>query len=266
MANSYNGWTAPPANLDPNFGKRVGAPPFGSGGFSGGLAAGDVSTVMAYLVSRLHNEVEPMMTDPNTGQLGYGCWGYSYRDNVNNPGQLSNHASGTAIDYNAPKHANGTSVGPNGGGGWTGKQYQQVQEILNGPLQGSVNWLTSNDPMHFDIRANSTKLAQVAQSLGGYSPLPSTDDWFDMATKDELAQVVAEQISAAVPAIAVAVWMQNITDTSANNLLAVASSYGPSLEQIRVMVEDQPVRVWTQSVTDEAANDLLARAAGPKPV
>ena len=170
--NSYNGW---PANSDPNaigidkqWGAKVGAPPFGSGGYAGGMKSGDVSTLFVYLVNRLHAEVEPMMSQG--GSLGYGCWGYSYRDNVNNPGSLSCHASGTAIDYNAPKHPNGTSTGPNGGGGWTGSQYNAIKAILNGPLQGAIKWLTSNDPMHFEIGANASKVASVAKSLGGYVP------------------------------------------------------------------------------------------------
>jgi hypothetical protein len=170
--NSYNGW---PANSDPNaiqidtqWGKKVGAPGFGSGGYVGGLKSGDVSTLFVYLVNRLHAEVEPMMTEGSN--LGYGCWGYSYRANVNNPSQLSCHASGTAIDYNAPKHPNGTSTGPNGGGGWSGNQYHAIQSILTGPLQSAIRWLTSNDPMHFEIYGNASKVASVAKSLGGSTP------------------------------------------------------------------------------------------------
>lgn len=260
MPSSYNGWVAPPAALDSQFGKMVGAPPFGSGGYAGGMASGDVSVVMAYLIGRLHNEVEPMMTDPSTGQLGYGCWGYSYRDNVNNPGQLSNHASGTAIDYNAPRHPNGTSTGPNGGGGWTGDQYRAIRAILDGPLQGSVNWLTSNDPMHFDIRVNASTLAKVAASLGGSTPtpVPPPTDWFDMATEDDLNRIVAAQIAAAIPAIAVAVWQQNVSDRSGAELL---NSAAVNAEASARGVGDLPINVWLQNITDEPANVLLARAA-----
>jgi hypothetical protein len=262
MTNSYNGWPAPAPNLNTKFGASVGAPAFGSGGYAGGMAAGDVTTVMAYLIGRLHNEVEPMMKDPNTGQLGYGCWGYSYRDNVNNPGQLSNHASATAIDYNAPRHPNNTSTGPNGGGGWTGAQYRQIMDILNGPLQGSVNWLTQNDPMHFDIRVNASQLAKVAASLGGsIPPVPvPPDDWFDMATRQDLD----DAIMAAIPAIAVAVWTQNVSDRPANDLL---NSAAVNAERAAAGIGDLPVNVWTTAITDDTdqgrANALLARAAGP---
>lgn len=176
--NSYNGW---PANSDPNaigidtqWGKKVGAPAFGSGGYPGGVKSGDVSTLFVYLVNSLQ-PIEPMMKGSN-GENGYGCWGYSYRANVNNPSSLSCHASGTAIDYNAPKHPNGTSTGPNGGGGWTGSQYNAIKSILNGPLQGAISWLTGNDPMHFEIQGSASKIASVAASLGGTTPpVPGPD-------------------------------------------------------------------------------------------
>ena len=173
--NSYNGW---PANSDPNaigidknWGATVGAPPFGSGGYAGGLKSGDVATCFEYLVTRLHNEVEAMMSKGSN--LGYGCWGYSYRDNVNNPGSLSCHASGTAIDYNATRHPNGTSTGPNGGGGWTGDQYHAIKAIL--AEIGVISWLTSNDPMHFEIKGSSSAVADAARRLGGAGPQPGPE-------------------------------------------------------------------------------------------
>lgn len=174
MASSYNGW---PASSDPNaigIDKNFsvcGTKPFGNGGYAGGMKSGDVSTVFKYLITRLHNEVEPMMTEG--GPVGYGCWGYSYRANVNNPSQLSCHASGTAIDYNAPKHPNGTSTGPNGGGGWSGSQYNKIKSIL-GEI-GVISWLTSNDPMHFEIKGNASQVAEAARRLGGSTPEPTPE-------------------------------------------------------------------------------------------
>lgn len=168
MATSYNGWAASPnpAAIDIDTAWSVlGSRPFASGGFPGGVKSGPVATVFRHLVTRLHNEVEPMMTDPTSGQIGYGCWGYGYRANVNNPSVLSCHASGTAIDYNAPRHPNGTSVGRNGGGGWTAEQAAKIRGIL-ADLGGVVRWLSGNDPMHFEINASADAVARVAVGLG----------------------------------------------------------------------------------------------------
>lgn len=167
MATSYNGWTASPSpsaiDIDTNW-TVLGSRPFGSGGFPGGVKSGPVSAVFKELVRRLHTEVEPMMSDPNGGQIGYGCWGYSYRANVNNPSVLSCHASGTAIDYNAPRHPNGTSVGANGGGGWSAEQARKIRGIL-ADLGDVVRWLSGNDPMHFEIVGSEAEVARVAASL-----------------------------------------------------------------------------------------------------
>lgn len=158
---SYNGWAA---NSDPAaIGINTSFTVLGAR-FPGGIRSGSVETCFRYLITRLHNEVEPMMTDPNSGAVGYGCWGYSYRANVNNPRTLSCHASGTAIDYNAPLHANGTSTGPFGGGGWTSTEYLKVRNILN--EIGVIRWLTSNDPMHFEIQGTQAAVDLAAARLG----------------------------------------------------------------------------------------------------
>lgn len=162
---SYNGW---PANSAPS---AIGIVPFHpmgvtgfrNGGFPTGIKGGDVATVFTHLVERLHAEAEPMLSDPATGQLGYGCWSYEYRANVNNPSQLSCHASGTAIDYNAPKHPNGTTVA-SGRSGWSIRSVPAVRAIL-ADLGGVVRWLEGNDPMHFEIHGTAAQVAAVAARL-----------------------------------------------------------------------------------------------------
>jgi hypothetical protein len=141
----------------------LGVTGFRNGGFPTGIKGGDVATVFTYLVERLHAEAEPMLSDPISGQLGYGCWSYEYRANVNNPSQLSCHASGTAIDYNAPRHPNGTSVA-SGRSGWSIRSVSAVRAIL-ADLGGVVRWLDGNDPMHFEIHGTAAQVAAVAARL-----------------------------------------------------------------------------------------------------
>ena len=205
MVTSYNGWVASPnpaaIDIDTNW-SVLGSRPFSNGGFPGGVKAGAVSVIFTYLVTRLHNEVEPMMTGP-AGEIGYGCWGYGYRANVNNPSVLSCHASGTAIDYNAPRHPNGT-VAPGGGSGWTTAQAEKIRGII-ADLGGVVRWLWSNDPMHFEIIGSSAQCAVVAArirrepakpnppstnpSTPSNPPAPGDDEWwFDMATPEQRQQ------------------------------------------------------------------------------
>lgn len=166
MATSYNGW---PADPDPD---AIGVTSFGDAAgypFPGGVRGGDVATVLGYVATQLHYRVEPCVN-------GW-CWGYTYKANVNNPSQLSCHASATAIDWNAPDHPNGS------GGTFTDDQVGTIYTILN-EVQGAVSWLAGYDEMHFEICVDAGTLAGVAASLAGTTPPPPTDGWDDMTPED----------------------------------------------------------------------------------
>lgn len=171
MPNSYNGWPADPnpANIDV----------VQSLWFPGGVKAGDVTTVLRYVAEQFHARVEPI--------VGGWCWGYTYKANVNNPSSLSCHASGTALDINAPDHPNGS------GGTFTNAQVGAIYAILD-EVSGAVNWLESYDEMHFEIQVDAAALADIAAGLPAGGPPPS-QDWFDMATEDDLKRIVDAAIA-----------------------------------------------------------------------
>jgi hypothetical protein len=147
MATSYNGW---PASDD-----RAAIGVQSSDLFPGGVRSGDVRTVLSYVARQLDARVEPI--------VGGWCWGYTYKANVNNPSQLSCHASGTAMDWNAPDHPNGSS------GTFTDEQVGTIYQILV-EVQGAVAWLQGYDEMHFEICVDATTLAYVAAVLGDAAP------------------------------------------------------------------------------------------------
>jgi hypothetical protein len=237
MATSYNGW---PASDDKASIGVVSSPVF-----PGGAKAGDVTTVLGYVARQLDARVEPCVDGWN--------WGYTYKANVNNPSQLSCHASGTAIDWNAPDHPNGSS------GTFSQAQRGTIYQILD-EVQGAVSWLEGYDEMHFEICVNAADLAQVAAVLGDAAPPQPEGDWFDMATEEDLRRIVGEEIDARLSAMGVAVWTTQVTDEGANVLLQRSAAASQAAADGVAAV---PVAVWTQTITDEAANVLLARAAGP---
>lgn len=157
---SYNGWPCSSdrdaINVQP-FGDPYGLP------FPGGVRGGDVATVLGYVATQLHYRVEACVS-------GWD-WGYEYRENVNNPGSMSCHASATAIDYNAPNHPNGG----NAYGGFNDAQVAEIYAILD-EVQGAVQWGAdysgTKDPMHFEIIVDPDTLAIIAASLpdGGQVP------------------------------------------------------------------------------------------------
>jgi hypothetical protein len=238
MATSYNGWPASPDKAE------IGV--VSSDVFPGGAKAGDVTVVLRYVARQLDARVEPCIDGWN--------WGYTYKANVNNPSQLSCHASGTAIDWNAPDHPNGSS------GTFTSAQRGTIYQILD-EVQGSVSWLEGYDEMHFEICVNAADLAQVAALLGDAAPPQPEGDWFDMATEEDLRRIVGEEIDARLGAIGVGVWTTSINERgAANELLASAQAAAQAAAD---GIGHVGVTVWTTPVTEEPANVLLARAAGP---
>lgn len=218
MATSYNGWPASPdageIGIDTSW-SVLGSRPFNNGGFPSGVKDGSVARIFRYLVSRLHAEVEPIMTEGSN--IGYGCWGYSFRANVNNPSVLSCHASGTAIDYNAPRHPNGTVAGPNGGGGWTAAQVAKIREIL-ADLDGVVRWLSGNDPMHFEIAGTPAAVDRVAAKIGvpGKQPTEPIEPEDDMPYSEaDLTRIMKGALKdpEVLEEIATRVWSQIIKES-----------------------------------------------------
>lgn len=117
----------------------------------GGRRRGSADTVLSHVGSWFHREVERLV--PGT------CWGYAYRE-VRGGSSLSNHASGTAIDLNAPQHPLGRS------GTFTPAQVTKIRGKLY-DLGGSVRWggdyRTRKDEMHFEINTSMAVLGGVAE-------------------------------------------------------------------------------------------------------
>lgn len=153
MATSYNGW---PASRDP---LAINIVPFEVAGrsFPGGVRSGAVHTVLTYVAAQFQTRVESLYL----GDVDKDDWGYSYRANVNNPSELSCHASGTAIDMNSTHHPNGQR---------NTFTYAQVQTILKieKECSGLVRWgghFTTRDEMHWEIHGTSTQISALAKRL-----------------------------------------------------------------------------------------------------
>lgn len=154
MEKSYNGWTASPTP------SAIGITPLVVGGesFSPGVRGGDVHDVFQYLAEQLNARVEPIVR-PDWHQAD--DWGYSYRKNVN-ANNLSCHASGTAIDYNATRHPNNKS------GTFSAGQVKTIRDILR-DMRGVITWGGDfsgvKDEMHWEIAKNAAAVADLASSI-----------------------------------------------------------------------------------------------------
>lgn len=145
VSTSQNGWTAIASGSD----KRLVTLPW----VTGKVLAGDVATVLDYLARRFHHEVEPIRRDHS--------WGYAARP-IRGATVTSNHASATAVDFNAPAHPLGRS------GTFSPPKRKALLEILR-DLDDIVRWGGTysgrKDEMHFEINASSAKVAAVARKI-----------------------------------------------------------------------------------------------------
>ena len=158
-ATSQNGW---PASSSPS---AIGITALTVGGhsFPSGVRGGQVHTILGYVARRFHTEVEGLITP--------GCWGYNYRV-ISGSTSLSNHASGTAIDCNAPRHPLGAS------GTFSSTQVSRIRSILsycNGVVRWGGDYSGRKDEMHFEInvRPGDSRIAPLVTKIGGTTPPPA---------------------------------------------------------------------------------------------
>lgn len=164
MTTSYNGWPASPNRADLGGLDDREVPGAAGVHLEPGVRAGDVATVLFDFAGKFHAHVEQL----RPGQ----CWGFAFRPDTNNPRLLSCHASGTAIDLNAPEHPNGKR------GTFTAQQVGVIRGLLAG-YAGVIAWggdfTGTDDEMHFEIHGSAAEVAAVAAKLahGDHSPAPA---------------------------------------------------------------------------------------------
>ncbi|RMI13382.1 M15 family metallopeptidase [Cellulomonas triticagri] len=144
---SVNGWPAVESGDDP----RLAPFPW----VTGRVLDGDVHTVLLHVAERFHAEVEPIDVSSS--------WGWAYRPVRGEDDGLSNHASGTAVDFNATLHPLGASDT------FTDAQLVALRAILD-EVAPVVAWggdFDRADEMHLEIVGTPEEVAAVAARLGG---------------------------------------------------------------------------------------------------
>lgn len=138
---------------------------------TGRVRKGDAHTVLDELCRRFNNEVEKI--NPKHS------WGWAYRP-VRGATSVSEHAAGTALDLNAPKHPLGRQ------GTFTSSQVNSIHRILR-DLDGAVRWggdyQGRKDEMHFELQGGVKKLAAVVKKIKGAGSSGSSTTGTDTASK-----------------------------------------------------------------------------------
>ena len=120
------------------------------------LRAGPTGFILAHFLTWFHDEIEAL--DEGT----YDDWGYAYRQ-VRDAEDMSNHASGTAVDVNATLHPMGRS------GTFNGPQVIAMRRRLRLVYLGTIRWGGMYegrvDEMHFEIHKPIHRCARIARIL-----------------------------------------------------------------------------------------------------
>ena len=149
MANSQNGWpVATGGQQDRGALVRDVTVP-------NGVLAGDVAVVFRWLAAEYDARVERL-------QKGE-CWGWFVKT-IEGSSTISNHASGTAVDFNAPDNPMGQGTTKRS---LTAKQIDTCH-ALERESGGVLRWggdFSRNDPMHWEIDAGRTAVAAFARKI-----------------------------------------------------------------------------------------------------
>jgi hypothetical protein len=123
------------------------------------VADGDAGDVLMHVLGQVNSRVENIDMNSDAGE--HDDWGYANR-NVRGSGDISNHASATAVDINATRHVLGARDT------FTPTQVQEIHNIL-GEVDNVVRWggdyTGRRDEMHFEINGTPEEVARVAARL-----------------------------------------------------------------------------------------------------
>lgn len=150
MASSQNGWA-----VDYSGAGQDRAPLIRDVYVPNGVRAGDVATIFRWLAEQYDRRVERL-------RPGW-CWGWHVKV-IEGSSVISNHASGTAVDFNAPDNPMRT--------GSTEKSLtaEQIAEChaLERESGNVLRWggdFSRDDPMHWEIIGTSTEVAALARRI-----------------------------------------------------------------------------------------------------
>lgn len=111
--------------------------------------------ILSAFASEFHATIEP---------IDHGAaddWGYCYRPVRNSVNELSNHASGTAIDLNASLHPLGKS------NTFSAEKQAAIRLLCKKyGLRWGGDYKTRKDDMHFEINSDRATVEKLADKLG----------------------------------------------------------------------------------------------------
>lgn len=150
MATSQNGW---PVQFNDDSIDRT---PILGQRFPNGFLKGNVYEAFVWLFTQLNNRVERVALGTPADD-----WGW-YVKKIEGSTTYSNHASGTAGDYNASRHPMGVR------NTYSAAQRAEIHRILHeadGVFRWGGDYVNRPDDMHFEINVSSDKVADFVKTI-----------------------------------------------------------------------------------------------------
>lgn len=150
MATSQNGWSVITASGSTSLTSFKWV--------TGKIRKGDVATIFADYAAWYNEHIEPIRVD--------WSWGWNVRPIRGKTTGYSNHASGTAMDTNAPLHPQRAQGSP-----WTLTQKQRALILdklhsYGGVLRHGMQYtIGKRDEMHVEVVGNAAQVAAVAAAI-----------------------------------------------------------------------------------------------------
>ena len=149
---------------------------------------GPVGDLLLYAAARWNVEVEPLRAPDGV----LDCWGYAER-NVRGSSDISNHASGSALDLRARAHPLGTRPSAN----FTGTQINAIRKIVadcHGFLRWGGDYVGRKDGMHIETVGTEAALADFMTVLA------TTGGTQDMALNEhDMQTLIARLLATPLP-------------------------------------------------------------------
>jgi hypothetical protein len=133
--------------------------------FPNGVLKGDVATVLHEVADRYHRTVEPLV--PGT------CWGWFVKP-IEGSTTISNHASGTAVDFNADRHPMGEAASKTLST-WQIKACHAIIAYCGGVVRWGGDYTGRPDPMHWEIIGTPAQVKQLADKIRGDFTMTDAD-------------------------------------------------------------------------------------------
>jgi len=151
MPNSQNGWPVATTTQQDD------EPLIGSIEVPNGVLKGNVAVIFRWLATEYNKRVEPL-------QAGE-CWGWFVKK-IEGSNSYSNHASGTAVDFNAPDNPMGVPTKKV----MTAAQIAEchnLEDESNDVLRWGGDYVTRPDAMHWEIVGSRAAASKLAKKIKG---------------------------------------------------------------------------------------------------